>query len=173
MICTKCTKKLTQKRHFIQLRNLHKLINEFGIPTLPKTIEEKIFRNPKVSIKHEKLSRLLKNFNEIDVKKAMPKTEFENIPLPQIEGKNIEEHFSNIAHNLAQPYIKMVEKIIKKIPPRPRNWVLQPGWMKYDIRNYKCYPVECPSDDCLFFDFETLVKHKRIWYLSTKTNSCS
>ncbi|CAG7661336.1 unnamed protein product [Allacma fusca] len=76
-----------------------------------------------------------------------------NIPLPLLEGDNIDSHFREIAEKQTRVYRNGLEKIVKGIPAKPSNWVFREGWTKYS-ENIEPQAVPYPEGDAFVFDIE-------------------
>ena len=52
----------------------------------------------------------------------------------------------------------MTEALVEMIVPAPpARWAFKPGWTRYDPDTMKAYSVECPLEEAIVFDVETLV----------------
>ncbi|KAL3266716.1 hypothetical protein HHI36_010877 [Cryptolaemus montrouzieri] len=73
--------------------------------------------------------------------------------IPPLQGKNLLEHFQNIAEEQVQPYRKLVFELLENMPPVPTNWILQEGWTRYKS---DCEPeqVSYPLEESIVFDVE-------------------
>ena len=88
--------------------------------------------------------------------------------LPPLQGKTLDEHFYNIGAVSAQPWLSLAQELASaELPPRPEEWLIQPGWTKYiyhsDGSSYGEY-VPFPEHDgqpeqMLVFDVETLPEY--------------
>ncbi|KAG1714849.1 DNA polymerase subunit gamma-1 [Nymphon striatum] len=74
--------------------------------------------------------------------------------LPVLQGKNISEHFQNIAQMQSNVYKKHLENLaFSSIPTAPKVWNFSKGWTKYDA-NGNAESISFPKDDALLFDVE-------------------
>uniref|UniRef100_A0A183BPM5 DNA-directed DNA polymerase n=1 Tax=Globodera pallida TaxID=36090 RepID=A0A183BPM5_GLOPA len=64
--------------------------------------------------------------------------------------------------NFKQPMAKNGEH--NRLPRRPKEWSVQPGWTAYDIIGWNAVPrsVPFPAEDLLFFDVEVCMKDGRL-----------
>ena len=85
----------------------------------------------------------------------MPRTEFENIPLPPIAGKNKRAFFKHCSQFGTTIYQNGKKDHRTN---SPKTYKL--GFTRW--LDEMADPVECHSDDCLLFDVETLLKHNSI-----------
>ena len=77
--------------------------------------------------------------------------------LPNLYGKNINDHFIHIATKQTQAYYDMAEKLCNSyLPPLPQKWNKSAGWTKY-LSDGTCESVSYPDCEGLIFDIETLV----------------
>ncbi|KAI5251557.1 DNA polymerase gamma [Aureobasidium subglaciale] len=76
--------------------------------------------------------------------------------MPEIQGQTLDEHFYKLAMDSAEPYLGLARKYsTANAPPRPRKWVRQSGWTKYN-QDGSSEPVEAPEEEMLTFDVEVL-----------------
>lgn len=107
--------------------------NELNMQMLPKKLHDQLFAicPDKTSLNAEKIIHLrheLKAFG-MKVDETVPMRDVD-INLPALEGRDLEEHFLNIANAQTKPYSKIVEQLLGSIPPMPEKWILQPGWTR-------------------------------------------
>jgi DNA polymerase gamma 1 len=129
--------------------------NEVDIEMLPKSLYKQIFGNdqgPKIPV--EQVARARKHLSEHELldKKAdfLP---YVNLKLPSLVGKNVEEHFYNIAEAQCAPYRNLISGLLKTLPEMPTTWLKQAGWTKYEPGHEPC-SVSFPPEDALVFDIE-------------------
>ncbi|CAO1413192.1 unnamed protein product [Diamesa serratosioi] len=119
----------------------------FGIDSLKaKDIDENTIQKYRLDLQKHGI-KSLDNTKSIEV----------NLKLPKLKGKNIEEHFFNIAQEQIQPYELLIKSIVNTpLPTIPKQWSFTSGWTCYDpIRGP--YPVEYPGEHSLIFDVEVCV----------------
>lgn len=134
--------------------------NPVGIQMLSQTLHEKLFGKTKAdNIETKKklvIESHLKKHGLFNKKTAV--NEYANIPLPPLYGQNIDDHFRTLALQQLKPYESHADGLKDCVLPlRPKNWLLKPGWTKYDSATKKCYSVSFPDEDALVFDVEVLV----------------
>jgi len=134
--------------------------NIVGIQMLPEILRDKIFGNCAESSvtkeKHVAISNHLKNHDLLGKKTAVQ--ENVDLPLPPLQGVNIDEHFRTIATQQALPYRENADHLAgASLPPQPKQWILREGWTKYDFVSKKCYAVDYPGEQAVVLDVEVLV----------------
>ncbi|KAK8036044.1 DNA polymerase family A [Apiospora marii] len=78
--------------------------------------------------------------------------------VPPIQGKTLDEHFYKLGVDSAEPFLTHAKEFTKaNAPPRPKEWVRQSGWTRYD-RTGEPTKVEFPDETALCFDTEVLWK---------------
>lgn len=143
-------------------------VNEINMQMLPEALHEQLFgKNDKEEqLSEEEINNIKKHLSTygITVEDAttLPGV---NLKLPTLEGKDIEEHFYNIGKAQAKPYLKIVNKITKCIPEKPKQWVLEEGWTRYTADGAES--VDYPLEDGLIFDVEVCMKHGPLPTLAT------
>ncbi len=151
--------------------------NEFGIQMIDEKFRSHLFGDAKsIQIDPQAISSAkehLKKFDLLD-KKFDPLRQIDNLELPRLCGSNIEEHFENIGNKLTKNYLKLLSSLSStNLPKKPDNFVLSPGWTRYDPLTNKTTKVAYPQDDALIFDVETLVKHQNrpVMAVAASTNA--
>lgn len=109
------------------------------------------------------------------------------LKLPPLCGKNIEEHFTNIAMEQTEPYHVLLDKLLSSynvsIPPMPTKWNFEPGWTHYCNSTGRQSEVAFPMDGALIFDIEVCMREgsgptlacalgKSGWYSWTSKRLC-
>lgn len=81
------------------------------------------------------------------------------LKLPKLQGKDIEEHFYNIAKEQVDPYEKLLNSLVtcKKLPIRPPKWNFNSGWTIYDSVTGEGKSISVPLENALVFDVEVCV----------------
>ncbi|XP_011190745.1 DNA polymerase subunit gamma-1, mitochondrial [Zeugodacus cucurbitae] len=95
------------------------------------------------------------------------------LKLPKLHGKDIEEHFYNIAKEQIDPYEKLLNSLVtcKELPIRPLKWNLNSGWTMYDSVTGEGKSVIVPLDDALIFDVEVCVSEGSAPTLATAVSA--
>ena len=79
--------------------------------------------------------------------------------VPPLQGKTLDEHFYKLGVDSAEPFLTHAKDFAKaNAPPRPREWVRQSGWTRYDRTTGEPTKVEFPDEKTLCFDTEVLWK---------------
>ena len=138
-----------------------------GYPVLNEDLHQKIFGGedrPKMSrLQREKAEHLLKQFN-IQIPVDHPENLYDGqLPLPQLRGDFLQEHFEKIARNQVGEYKIFANAFSKcELPPIPPIEELKfvPGWTRYEYKNKKWVTssVPHPLEKAFTFDTETFVK---------------
>ncbi|KAH8103142.1 DNA polymerase family A-domain-containing protein [Cristinia sonorae] len=88
--------------------------------------------------------------------------------LPQLQGRNIDEHFHRIGAEAAEPWLSLAQTLsMSELPPKPDIWDIQSGWSKYHFlpggssyTTHVDYPQhEGEPENMLVFDVETIPGH--------------
>lgn len=78
--------------------------------------------------------------------------------LPELQGTTLDEHFYKLGMDAAEPYLSMAKKLAwANPPPKPRKWVAQSGWTKYNSDG-TTEAVDAPNESMLTFDTEVMWK---------------
>nr|XP_014090716.2 DNA polymerase subunit gamma-1, mitochondrial [Bactrocera oleae] len=95
------------------------------------------------------------------------------LKLPRLHGKNIEEHFYNIAKEQVEPYEKLMNSLVlcKKLPIRPQKWNFKSGWTIYDSVTGEGKSISIPLEDALIFDVEVCVSEGAAPTLATAVSA--
>jgi DNA polymerase gamma 1 len=140
---------------------------ELGYPILSNTLSERIFGKqeaPAMSrLAKQKAENLLKEFN-IQTPVDYPDHLYDGpLPLPDLKGENLQEHFANIAKDQIGTYKRMADEFasakLPELPPRDQL-LFQPGWVRYTkVRNkWRIESVPYPLEEAFTFDTETFVQ---------------
>jgi DNA polymerase gamma 1 len=148
--------------------------NEINLQMLSNTLYKQIFGNM--------CNKNSNNLNTIlSIKKQLAEfgilmDRISNIPnvdisIPILEGQDIEEHFKQIAFQQVEPYLKIINKLLDKIPTLPQKFILKEGWIRYSNSGYE--QVEYPQEDGLIFDVEVCMKNGPLPTLATAVSNTS
>ncbi|KAF2102707.1 DNA polymerase gamma [Rhizodiscina lignyota] len=78
--------------------------------------------------------------------------------LPSLQGKSLDEHFTRLGMEAAEPYLDYSRKFARaSLPRRPRKWVKRSGWTKYHADG-RTEAVDAPNESLLTFDTEVMWK---------------
>ncbi|KAJ1726422.1 DNA-directed DNA polymerase gamma mip1, partial [Coemansia biformis] len=140
--------------------------NELDIVMLAPRLRQSIFKErrfPQATAEQTKISISHLKARDIYGKEGEP-VDMVDFDLPELLGANIEEHFYNMGHMTAQPYLQMAQDFARlkdtQFPPMPRPdaWQMLPGWTRY-AADGSWTQVAAPDaqDGVLVFDVEVLV----------------
>ncbi|KAF5851906.1 hypothetical protein GGP41_000651 [Bipolaris sorokiniana] len=78
--------------------------------------------------------------------------------MPELQGTTLDEHFYKLGMDAAEPYLGMAKRLVwANPPPRPKQWVRQSGWTKYNSDG-TTEAVQVPDETMLVFDTEVMWK---------------
>jgi DNA polymerase gamma 1 len=137
-----------------------------GYPVLSSTLRERIFGKQAAPdmgrLAKQKAENLLKEFN-IQTPVDYPDHLYDGpLPLPQLQGENLQEHFEKIAYGQVGHYRDLANGLaaceLPEIPPIDKL-VFKPGWIRYTkVRDkWKTESVPYPLEKAFTFDTETFV----------------
>ncbi|CUS20794.1 LAQU0S01e14796g1_1 [Lachancea quebecensis] len=142
-------------------------INPVGIQHLSKHLHEQVFGSVSTKLQQSDLSSeekkmltrlsqtFLKNHGLLGKKTAISAPI--SFDLPQLQGHSLDEHFQKLGHFASQPYRHLAESKFTRIPPKPKTWLLKPGWIRY-APGKAPEAVDYPIETTIVFDVETLYK---------------
>lgn len=142
--------------------------NELGYPVLSEGLHQKIFGKEKPPAmrpaQKAKAEKLLKQFG-IQVPVDHPENLYDGpLPLPQLKGDTLKEHFEKIAQDQIGRYKDLGDLLyqcqLPAIPPT-ELFVYQPGWTRYsqkDSGEWATEQVPYPLEEAFTFDTETFVE---------------
>ncbi len=110
----------------------------------------------------QKAENLLKEF-DIQTPVDYPEHLYDGpLPLPDLKGEDLQEHFANIAKEQVGAYKELADEFASaKLPELPPNdqLVFKPGWVRYTkVRGkWKTESVPYPLEKAFTFDTETFV----------------
>lgn len=133
--------------------------NEIGVQHLSDHIHPQIFPglHPETPPELVELSR-----QHLAVHELLGKTQDSSLPVafqvPELQGKTLDEHFYRLGKDAAEPYLTIAKKYaIASLPQRPRKWIKQSGWTKYNPDG-STEKVDAPQEELLTFDTEVMYK---------------
>ena len=137
-----------------------------GYPVLSSDLHERIFGKQKPAamsrLAQQKAENLLKEF-AIPTPVDYPEHLYDGpLPLPELKGSNLSEHFEAIARDQVGVYRDLGNEFAKcklaEIPPK-EALVFKPGWVRYTkVRGkWKTETVPYPLEKAFTFDTETYV----------------
>lgn len=142
-------------------------LTELGYPVVEENLHHRIFgkEKPKVMsrLAKQKAEKLLKSF-KIPVPVDYPDHLYDGpLPLPELRGENLREHFESIASEQVGHYKELGDSFSKtKLPsslPGSFDLVFEPGWTRYTCQegHWVTEPVPYPLEEVFTFDTETFV----------------
>ncbi|CAK8675646.1 unnamed protein product [Clavelina lepadiformis] len=142
--------------------------NPVGIQMLPEGLHRQIFKQSYVDghlslCQNDMLEECIKHLSKFELWGQEPeKLPDLNFKLPEIKGKNINEHFENIAKEQASSYALALHSFLSSnLPKMPKKdtWVKKRGWTKYVSKEngeFEIFSVDFPDSSVLVFDCEVL-----------------
>lgn len=140
-------------------------MNPLGIQMLSKGLYEQIFKysnkedsSSEASIKDSiKLSKAHLKKQKLWGKTNSVQKNVE-LPLPELYGESLNEHFQIIAEEQCSPYKKLLHLLTHSTPPPvPIQFVFEQGWTKY-FSDGSHSSVEAPDCQAFVFDVEVCVQ---------------
>jgi DNA polymerase gamma 1 len=133
--------------------------NEINVQQLSDHVHTKVFRNGSSAPPQEliDLSR-----DHLERHELLGKTS-DNAPpiafnVPTLQGTTLDEHFHRLGMATSEPYLSLAKKYsYANTPSRPRKWVKQSGWTKYNADGTS-EAVDAPDEEVLTFDTEVMWK---------------
>nr|CAG4640618.1 EOG090X00SQ [Eulimnadia texana] len=147
--------------------------NFCGIQMLSESLHKQIFGNiaekePPVEVQ----ARVRQHLTEHDLwGKPTSLLEDIDVQLPPLEGKDIAEHFLNIADKQLSKYREILNDFIADdVPEIPSQWSFTPGWTRYsESGHFESVPF--PDDDALVLDIEVCVREGQNPTLATAVSN--
>ena len=113
--------------------------NEIGIQMLSRPLWKQLFPESMAAIdnnildiskshleKHGLLGKTLDPLKDLNIK--LPKLISQDPEMPSIE-----DHFHALGLEQQRPYLAKVKRLASiTLPPKPKNWQMVPGWVKYN-----------------------------------------
>ena len=144
--------------------------NHFNIQMITKQMCEHLFGSDYTETDMGIIEKAISELQAFDLLKKQDEVSDVNLNLPKLEGKTIEEHFYNIGDSQCAPYRLLLENLImNRIPQKPDEWVLQPGWTRYIGNSSEA--VDYPKEDAFVFDVEVCCREGHLPTLATAVSS--
>ena len=144
--------------------------NEINIQMLSKSIHEQVFpaQTKRPNLENENSARIRNHLQQHGLwGKDCTVLNDVNFKIPKFHGKNINQHFENIAKEQIAKYLELAREIAdSQPPPIPKSWLFQPGWTKY-TKDGVTMQVNCPDDDVFVFDVEVCIKESELPVIAT------
>ncbi|XP_067357780.1 DNA polymerase subunit gamma-1 isoform X2 [Channa argus] len=130
-------------------------LNPLNIQMLSRNLHEQIFRGLNPEYRQEDVERSIGHLQKHKLwgkeTSLLPNV---NLKLPQMYGKNIDEHFRFLAQNQSLPYLDSASKMQQaELLPMPRVWSWEVGWTRYGPSG-ESEKIDFPEESALVFDVE-------------------
>ncbi|KAM7002763.1 DNA polymerase subunit gamma-1 [Tautogolabrus adspersus] len=137
-------------------------LNRLNIQMLSRNLHEQIFRGLEPENREDDVERSIKHLQKHQLwgkeTSLLPDVE---LKLPKMYGKNIDEHFRNLAETQNLPYLEAATKLHQaELPPMPQEWSWEVGWTRYGP-NGESQRVDFPEESALVFDVEVCMTEGR------------
>lgn len=122
---------------------------------LSKNLHEQIFKGQEPESRQEDVERSVRHLQKHQLwgkeTSLLPNVEMK---LPQMYGKNIDEHFRILAQKQSLPYLEAAVTLQQaELPPMPQRWSWEVGWTRYEPGG-DSHKVDFPEESALVFDVE-------------------
>ncbi|XP_069362171.1 DNA polymerase subunit gamma-1, mitochondrial [Maniola hyperantus] len=132
-------------------------VNDVNIQMISKNIYDQLFKGPasNVSLDVIKSCQAELQRHGIDFRSTTHTADVQ-LKLPQLEGRDIEEHFYNIGSKQSAAYKELLKGLATcMLPALPKEWLKHKGWSRYTADGAEA--VAYPPDDALILDVEVLM----------------
>lgn len=139
----------------VQERSTQTRVNPLNIQMLSRNLHEQIFRSSTVEYSSEDIERSIRHLEKHKLwgKEASLLSDVE-LKLPNMYGKNIDEHFCKLAQKQSLPYLEAAGQLQQaQLPDMPPQWAWEVGWVRY-LQNGEHIKVDFPEENALVFDVE-------------------
>lgn len=133
--------------------------NPLGVPMIDQRLRDKIFtESPRYT--DQDVSQSKKELGKFNLDNPQVEKEPKFLEIPELEGKNLDEHWRYLGESMASPYKNLAKELaqLESLPPKPRKWLFDTGWTKYNSDG-STESVPYPDEGAIVFDVETAVKH--------------
>lgn len=143
--------------------------NELGYPILCEGTRSAVFGDlSEKPVDENKLGKAQARYESLGIPVPVKYSEglYEGeVPVPELLGSNIIEHFEAAAESMVGDYVREADRFANsKLPeiPGPENLVFQPGWTRYEPLpseegGWKISRVDYPQEKVFTYDTETYV----------------
>ncbi|KAF1849220.1 DNA polymeras-like protein gamma [Cucurbitaria berberidis CBS 394.84] len=133
--------------------------NEIGVQQLSSHVHAQVFPGASTSPPPELVALSQDHLTRHDLLgKNQDSTPPVGFDLPDMQGATLDEHFYKLGMDAAEPHLSMAKKLAwANPPPKPRKWVRQSGWTKYN-NDGTTEAVDAPNETMLTFDTEVMWK---------------
>uniref|UniRef100_A0A4W4HBL1 DNA polymerase subunit gamma-1 n=1 Tax=Electrophorus electricus TaxID=8005 RepID=A0A4W4HBL1_ELEEL len=130
-------------------------MNPLNIQMLSRNLQEQIFRCSAQEYSAESIEKSIRHLKKHHLwgKEAVLLPDVE-LKLPQMYGKDIDDHFRIIAQKQSMPYLLAACHLQKaELPQMPQKWAWEVGWTRYGLDG-EPRKVDFPDENALVFDVE-------------------
>ncbi|CAF3523199.1 unnamed protein product [Fusarium graminearum] len=133
--------------------------NEIGVQQLSSHVFEQIFPDGVKPPPQELVELSKDHLRRHDLLgKNTDKSDPIAFDIPPLQGRTLDEHFHKLGIDAAEPFLTFAKQFsMANPPPKPRQWVHQSGWTKYNPDG-TTEKVEAPEEEMLSFDTEVMWK---------------
>lgn len=133
-------------------------LNPLNIQMLSRNLHDQIFRGQEPDYREEDVERSIGHLQRHQLwgkeTSLLPDVE---LKLPQMYGKNVDEHFRILAQKQSLPYLEAASKLQQAdLPAMPEEWSWEVGWTRYGSDG-NCQKVDFPDESALVFDVEVCI----------------
>ncbi|KAF7660459.1 hypothetical protein LDENG_00280960 [Lucifuga dentata] len=133
-------------------------LNPLNIQMLSRNLHEQIFRGQEPEYTEADVERSIRHLQKHQLwgkeTSLLPDVE---LKLPQMYGKNIDEHFCILAQKQSLPYLEAAFKLQQaQLPAMPQEWTWEVGWTRYGPDGER-QKVDFPEESALVFDVEVCI----------------
>lgn len=134
-------------------------LNPLHIQMLSRNLQEQIFRGQMQEYTDEDVERSIRHLQQHKLwgKEAdlLPDVE---LKLPQMYGKDIDEHFRLLAQKQSLPYLDAASQLQRaRLPMMPKEWAWGVGWTRYGPGGER-QSVNFPEERAIVFDVEVCME---------------
>ncbi|KAK2834378.1 hypothetical protein Q7C36_015079 [Tachysurus vachellii] len=140
----------------VQERSSETRLSPLNIQMLSRNLHEQIFRSSTVGYSSHDIEQSIRHLEKHNLwgKEASLLNNVE-LKLPNIYGKNIDDHFCKLAQTQSLPYLEAARDLQEaQIPEMPSQWAWEVGWVKYTGLGGEHTKVDFPEENALVFDVE-------------------
>ncbi|PRT56815.1 DNA polymerase gamma, mitochondrial [Wickerhamiella sorbophila] len=146
------------KRATSQQVPLYSKVNPVGIYHLEKEKRDKLFGRKRSKLDTRLVDLSLEHLTRNDLLgKPTSKPDAISFELPELVGKDLDEHFQKIGQKMAEPYLGWAKEYATqelKDKPSLDELQIQSGWTEY--RDGSVKEVDFPDAKCITFDTEVM-----------------
>lgn len=140
----------------VQERSTETRMNPLNIQMLSRNLHEQIFRSSFVEYSSQDIEQSIRHLETHNLwgKEASLLSNVE-LKLPNMYGKNIDEHFCKLAQKQSLRYLEAASQLQQtQLPEMPSQWAWEVGWVKYIGPGGEHTKVDFPEENALVFDVE-------------------